>query len=151
MRDEALFNLEAKISTYGWTSYYIFGGPGPPWLYTIGLTEMVGHPELVVFGLDQISAYGMATRVIEEITSGREFTAGRDAGENLDATPVAFLEAADRFWVSPTTISWDGWTTTERSGGSRPGGPTSWCGATRTVGSPGTTISRSSWPACNPC
>lgn len=101
-RDQLLFNIEGRIDRYGWSCYYIFGGPGPPWLYTIGLVERWDHPELIVFGLDQDSAHGMVTRAVELIESGAAPTLGRAAGEQLDGFPVAFLGVDDRYWREPS-------------------------------------------------
>jgi hypothetical protein len=101
-RDQLLFNLEGRISRYGWSCYYIFGGSGPPWLYTIGLVEGFGHPELIIFGLDQSSAHGLATRMVERLTSEVQVTTGRHAGERLDGLPVAYLEVDRAYWREPS-------------------------------------------------
>ena len=101
-RDQLLFNIEGRISRYGWSCYYIFGGAGPPWLYTIGLVEGFGHPELIIFGLDQSSAHGLATRMVERLTSEVEVATGRHAGEGLDGLPVAYLEVDQAYWREPS-------------------------------------------------
>lgn len=101
-RDQLLFNLEGRISRFGWSCYYILGDPGPPWLYTIGLVEGFEHPELIVFGLDQHSAHGLATRVLERLKSGVEIGAGRHAGERLDGLPIAYLEVDVANWREPS-------------------------------------------------
>lgn len=101
-RDQLLFNIEGRISRYGWSCYYIFGGAGPPWLYTIGLVEGFGHPELIIFGLDQSSAHGLATRVVERLTSEVKVPPGRHAGERLDGLPVAYLEVDRAYWREPS-------------------------------------------------
>jgi hypothetical protein len=101
-RDELLFNIEGRINRHGWSCYYIFGGPGPPWLYTIGLVERFHHAELILFGLDQGSAHGAVTRAIERIESGAELRFGREAGERLDDIPVAFLKVEDTYWREPS-------------------------------------------------
>ena len=60
------------------------------------------HPELIVFGLDQASPHGLATRVVERIKAGVEVTTGRHGGERLDGLPIAYLEVDGAYWREPS-------------------------------------------------
>jgi len=53
-RDEVLFSIDSVIDRFGW-SLQVVEGHDPPaldWVYSIGLVEGFGHPELVVTGVE---------------------------------------------------------------------------------------------------
>ena len=99
-RDQALFNLEAKISRFGWTAYYISGGPGPDWHYTIGLVDRFDHPELITLGLDHRSAHAAAHEVVHRLETGVSLTPGRKAKHSLLEIPMALVPVDDAYWMA---------------------------------------------------
>jgi len=100
-RDQALFNLEAKISRFGWTAYYISGGPGPDWHYTIGLVDRFDHPELITLGLDHRSAHAAAHEVVHHLEAGESLTPGRHTKHSLLEIPMALVPVDDAYWMKP--------------------------------------------------
>lgn len=47
--------------------------PVPGYCYTIGLPELVGFPEIVVFGLTPVAASGLIDQVVQYCIGGTEF------------------------------------------------------------------------------
>jgi len=96
--DQLNAELKATIRRRGWSIQYVGGGgcaapecpcyedDGPPFAYTIGLFGL-GHPELLIFGVDQAAAAlvlnSVADRVGPERSSCRtrssKSTSGRTA------------------------------------------------------------------------
>jgi hypothetical protein len=54
-REEIRQRIDSNIRERGWHYYSILPGPVPAWNYTIGLTETVGVPELVMAGRGVLS------------------------------------------------------------------------------------------------
>ena len=100
-RDLALFSLEAKIGKFGWTAYYITGGPDADWHYTIGLVDRFDHPELITLGLDHVSAHSAAQEVVERLEAGDRLTPGRDTKHELLGIPMALVPVDDVYWTAP--------------------------------------------------
>lgn len=96
--DELLFSIEANISRCGWHATAVFGGPEPPWVYTIGIIETWSHPELIVFGLDAGSAHWLLSAVVDDLKAGVAHETGRDTEFDLDGTRVCLLPVSDRYW-----------------------------------------------------
>src|SRR3712207_903897 len=66
------------IRAHGWAVQYVGEGdePGePPFGYTIGRFGL-GHPELVVVGLDHAAAHGILHRVAALVRDGRDLVPG---------------------------------------------------------------------------
>lgn len=67
-REEMHAQTHQRIGRYGYTMLSIHGPH--PWTYTIGLSEKYEHPELIVTGLDDVSAYGLIEAVADRILAG---------------------------------------------------------------------------------
>lgn len=50
--------------------------PMPGYCYTIGLPELVGFPEIVVFGLTPVAASGLISMVVDLLRGGTEIPVG---------------------------------------------------------------------------
>ena len=100
-RDQALFNLDNKISRFGWTAYYILGGPGPPWLYTLGLIERFGHPELITLGLSPESSHGLVSKIVRGLEDGQRLRPGRQTLHRLEGRRLAVVPVDDAHWQEP--------------------------------------------------
>lgn len=102
------------IREYGWAVQHVLGeAESPPFAYTIGLFGL-GHPELIVFGLDSASAGRMLNALGERIRGNRDLRVGESI--ELDGTstrvrvdPFAHREralfAANRFYRRPDEAS----------------------------------------------
>ena len=100
-RDQALLNLDSKISRFGWTAYYIFDGPGPPWLYTIGLVERFDHPELIILGLSPEAAHGLVNQFVQTLEDGGSFKPGRQTLRRFEGYRMALVAVDDAYWQEP--------------------------------------------------
>lgn len=86
---------------------------GPPFCYTVGLFG-IGHPELIVFGLDPESAGHTLNWFFERIRRGEDLTAGQivcapDGGPRflveIFPDPGTALYAANRHYQRPREAS----------------------------------------------
>lgn len=71
--DELLSGFEQRIETFGFTMMGVDSGV-KSWVYTIGLLETFGHPELVVTGLGMASAAGLFDGIVDRIRKGETFS-----------------------------------------------------------------------------
>lgn len=70
------------IQEHGWTSIVTLGSDNgglnvPLLVYTVGLYENYGHPELLVSGLSSRSAMEILATIVERIKKGETFSHGR--------------------------------------------------------------------------
>lgn len=123
--DQEDARMASIIRRHGWAIEYIGGGfcsvpgcdggddEGPPFAYTVGLFGM-GHPELLVFGLDQDDSYGLLdhlgdrVRVDEALIPGRlldiEGWGHRVIPEEVP-NPGEIVFSANRFYQRPSEAS----------------------------------------------
>jgi hypothetical protein len=60
------------VREHGWFAASIFDHDAP-FLYSIGLMQTCGHPELVVFGLEASDAHVLLSGMVREIRAGRSY------------------------------------------------------------------------------
>lgn len=60
------------VEKFGWFAASV-NDANPPFLYTIGLTTKLDHPELILFGLPDHAASAIATTMIQLIRGGKSF------------------------------------------------------------------------------
>jgi len=83
--------------------------PMPGYCYTIGLPELAGFPEIVVFGLTPVAASGMIAMVIDLLVGGTEIPVGVEiAGLYDSGLRAAFAEVDLGQWSAlfATGTSW---------------------------------------------
>ncbi len=89
-----------RIQDRGWALGAVMAGGGTPgWLYTVGLYQTFGHPELIVFGLP-MAAGSMFEVVVDRIAEGHELP----VDEPTDAFFVgstAVLRPVNLHWYRP--------------------------------------------------
>jgi Domain of unknown function (DUF4262) len=68
MEDE----IAKVVSEYGWFAASV-SDHDPPFLYSIGLMQTSGHPELIVFGLFPDAAHALLSEMVREIYAGRSY------------------------------------------------------------------------------
>jgi hypothetical protein len=82
------------------------GDSGPAFAYTIGLQHRVGHPELLMSGLDHGVMHRALNDIAQRILGGLRLAPG-DALENvLAGVPVAAEEVSDAALAD--TVTWAG-------------------------------------------
>ena len=76
-RAEVRLRLHRTIQRCGWAIQCVEAKPGEtPWAYTIGLTAAVGHPELVVMGLEPLRAAAIIDVFAERVLAGERWQPG---------------------------------------------------------------------------
>ena len=76
-REEVRLDLHRTIQRCGWAIQCVEADRRKAsWAYTIGLTAAVGHPELVVIGLEPTRAAGGIDVLARRILAGERFTPG---------------------------------------------------------------------------
>jgi hypothetical protein len=68
MEDE----IAEVVREHGWFAASI-SDHDPPFLYSIGLMQTCGHPELIVFGLDPSDAHSLLWGMVRDIRAGRSY------------------------------------------------------------------------------
>jgi hypothetical protein len=80
-----LQRVRRSIDEHGFTVQAVSGNGGAPsWAYTIGFLEL-GHPEVIVFGLDPECAAAALRRLYDEILDGRHRPVGLEHPQTLAA------------------------------------------------------------------
>lgn len=134
--DQEDAQIAQVVRTHGWAVQYVGGdcnhpvcrarrdsrGAEPPFAYTIGLFGL-GHPELLVFGLDPETSMSVLNEVSAQVLAGRNLISGEvlelDCSHHRVAVePVpnagAIVFGANRFYDRPREasvpvfqLSWD--------------------------------------------
>ena len=93
-----LTNSLELIEKHGWMLQGVFStkdDPGPSFVYTVGLT-VLGHPELIIFGLPHNVAGVLLNEMGDQIRkTGRRYVAGELLPDLLDGDYVARLIKVD--------------------------------------------------------
>jgi hypothetical protein len=101
IQDEILFKVHFRIATQGVCVEYVFGdGHDPSWGYTVGLLTY-GHPEVIVFGLDECCTAYVVECLLDEIRDGVTRPVGRQRRQPRLGDPgnqVRLVPVPDRFW-----------------------------------------------------
>lgn len=81
--DAFMIDIFEKIGRYGWTLVGVYGDeqePGPPFVYTVGLTAL-GHPELSIFGLPLETGAELLNLVAARVKNGLSLKPGDRIGQ----------------------------------------------------------------------
>jgi hypothetical protein len=101
VQDEILFRVHSRIETQGVCVEYAFGdGQDPPWAYTVGLLRL-GHPEVIVFGLDECCTAYAIECLLDEIRAGFTRPVGRTRRQPKLGDPgvaVRLVPVPDHYW-----------------------------------------------------
>jgi hypothetical protein len=94
--------IEWMIESNGWALEPVppridTAPPSPAYAYTIGVTELTGFPELVVFGLTPVAANGLLGLVVDALLGGTEIPVGVELVGLLDNELRCCFA-----WVDPT-------------------------------------------------
>lgn len=80
---------------------------GPAFAYTVGLRHRVGHPELLMSGLDHRVMHRALNRVAQRVLSGRRLAPGDVMEDVLAGVPVAVEQVTET--ALRETVTWSGW------------------------------------------
>jgi hypothetical protein len=101
IHDEILFKVHFRIATQGVCVEYVFGeGREPSWGYTVGLLTY-GHPEVIVFGLDECCTASVVEWLLAEIRTGITRPVGRTRRQPRlgdPGLPIRLIPVPERFW-----------------------------------------------------
>ena len=62
--------IAASVARNGWAAVSIPSSPFGPFVYSVGVLTTVGHPELIVFGLDPDTGYSVLAAMVQDIRNG---------------------------------------------------------------------------------
>jgi hypothetical protein len=114
--DQEDARLAQIIRTHRFAVQYVWSGDEPDepgFGYTVGLFGL-GHPELVVTGLDHHVSHGLLNRVARMVVDGRNLVPGEviqdDTGQDIVTVevlpnPAEVLFSANRFYERPDEFS----------------------------------------------
>jgi hypothetical protein len=113
--DQEDAHLAHVIRAHRWAVQYVGEGDEPeepPFAYTIGLFGL-GHPELVVVGLDHGSAHDLLQQAAALVAGGRDLVPGERLGRGEQAAaivevlpnPGEVVLGANRFYERPPEYS----------------------------------------------
>lgn len=75
--EEHLAPVHDHVSTFGWHIHGVFADPGRiGWTYTIGFGDSLGHPDLVVYGLEQSVAHILLNDIGDALADGQTLLEG---------------------------------------------------------------------------
>ncbi|MGC4111611.1 MAG: DUF4262 domain-containing protein [Nocardioides sp.] len=80
---------------------------GPVFAYTIGLGHRVGHPELLMSGLDHHLMHRCLNGIAQRVMNGLRLAPGDSLEDVLAGVPVAVEQVAER--ALGETVPWAGW------------------------------------------
>lgn len=83
------------------------GDSGPAFAYTIGLGHRVGHPELLMSGLDVSLMHRSLNGIAQRILNGLRLTPGDALEDVLAGVPVAVERLSEAALAE--TVTWSGW------------------------------------------
>jgi hypothetical protein len=86
-----LSRIQENIDAYGWHVVIVpEDDEGPGFAYSIGLYRSLGHPEVIIFGLEVDTLHRAVNNVGAEVCQGRRFGEGDTSVEIFEGCPVAF-------------------------------------------------------------
>jgi hypothetical protein len=82
--------VSSDIKAHGWHVLSVFGKDLPNFSYTIGFTETLNHPEIVISGLESKLAHLLLNDIGNLIINGHAFKNGDFSDQILKNYPVKF-------------------------------------------------------------
>lgn len=103
-------DMLAKIEEYGWFAMQVFDpdGKDEPFTYSIGLTQTLNSPELIVFGLPKALMHDMLWQVFRQIKAGASVEHGKRWADIIEGYECVTVEAThpDLFKEYATSANW---------------------------------------------
>ncbi len=88
---KVLDKVEADIEKHGWHVLSVLGGDLPNFSYTIGFTETLNHPEILMSGLSTKLMHQLLNDIGKLIEKGNSFNSGDTCDEVIKGYMVKFL------------------------------------------------------------
>ena len=106
--------IEWMIETNGWALEPVTPRPDtdpptPAYAYTIGVSALVGFPEIAVFGLTPVASNGLITLVIDALQGGTEIPLGIELVGLLDNDLRCMFAHVDTDAAAGTFATLDAW------------------------------------------
>ena len=93
-----LARIQKDVETYGLHVIIVpEDDEGAGFAYSIGLYRTLGHPEVIIFGLDQSDLHSAVNQIAAEIREGKRFGEGDTSDEVLEGCPVLFRAVSAEF------------------------------------------------------
>ena len=89
-QSKVLDKVKKDIENHGWHVLSVFGGGSPNFSYTIGFTETLNHPEIVMSGLSTELMHNLLNDIGELIKKGAVFKSGNFSDKVLNGYSVKF-------------------------------------------------------------
>jgi hypothetical protein len=102
--EELFADTRERIDKYGFTMVGVGEGVRS-WVYTIGLLETFGHPELVVTTLSMEGAASLFTGLVDRIRNGESFDASSRESVHVDV-PIRFSSVHPTQWLHGRFAMW---------------------------------------------
>jgi hypothetical protein len=80
--------LLENLRDFGWQSISVSDAL-PAFLYTVGLTQTLRHPEFIIFGLEPETAHSIISAAVNSVRAGHTFTATGQSTIELKDGPLA--------------------------------------------------------------
>jgi hypothetical protein len=81
--------IAESVRRHGWHAIAVEGTPeAPPFLYSIGLCDTFGHPEIVICGLNEKTGHQLVSDMVTRIRGGQRYHAGEKDQSLLGGYPV---------------------------------------------------------------
>jgi hypothetical protein len=88
---DVLDKVENDIDEHGWHVLSVFGEDAPSFSYSIGFTETLDHPEVLMSGLDTKLMHNLINDIGNLIKQGHSFSANDLSNKVLNGFPVKFI------------------------------------------------------------
>lgn len=100
-------DMLAKIDEHGWFGMSVFDPDGElePFTYSIGFTETLNSPEVIVFGLPRALMHDMIWQIFRKIEAGETLEHGKRWFDIIEGYQCVTMEATDPSLFSEYTIS----------------------------------------------
>ena len=96
---DRLDRIQSDIDDHGLHVITVLGDDeGPGFAYSIGLFRTLGHPEVIVFGLDRPDLHSVVNQVAAEVRKGQRFGEGDSSSEVFDGCPAIFRGVSPGFY-----------------------------------------------------
>lgn len=92
---DVMEKVEDDIKKHGWHVLSVFSKDAPSFSYSIGFTETLDHPEIIMSGLDTSLMHPLINDIGQLIKNGQRFTNNQLSEEVIKGYPVKFSKISE--------------------------------------------------------
>ena len=92
---DVMEKVEDDIKKHGWHVLSVFSKDAPSFSYSIGFTETLDHPEIIMSGLDTSLMHSLINDIGQLIKNGQRFTNNQLSEEVIKSYPVKFSKISE--------------------------------------------------------